>query len=345
MDDHMRAELVWDTLQAAVATRGVTRMDGTIFHSDRGVLGGRARQDRRSAPCRSWSTQDRRRHASQPGDGQRRCTRVEGSDIEDLTFEKKSVFLSHNRADRPFVHRISRKLRKRRVPYWLDEAEILPGDSLIEKIAAGITEIDYLLCFISEDSIKSSWVRKEISIALTREIEVRQVRVVPAMIGNVQDEQIPSAISDKYYLDFRSNAPFEKAMHELLMLLDEGYATFVSRLVEMLDEPPELNLTLEGTLMAGGFDVKGLGGLSWYYGLYKSMGLEIDELFECTSTNQTARWNDWRGTSGETFPTHFGIDSPCRHSAATPASVRQGRLDRCSWPAQVYLATGRYRVG
>lgn len=36
MDDHMRAELVTAALQAAVATRGRARMDGTIFHSDRG---------------------------------------------------------------------------------------------------------------------------------------------------------------------------------------------------------------------------------------------------------------------------------------------------------------------
>jgi putative transposase len=36
MDDHMRAELVSSALEAAVATRGRTRMDGTIFHSDRG---------------------------------------------------------------------------------------------------------------------------------------------------------------------------------------------------------------------------------------------------------------------------------------------------------------------
>jgi hypothetical protein len=205
---------------------------------------------------------------------------AEDSDIEDLGLGKKSVFLSHNRVDRPFVRRIFRELRKRGVPCWLDEAEILPGDSLIEKIADAITEMDYLLCFISEDSIKSSWVRKEISIALTQEIAGRQVRVVPAMIGSVQDEQIPPAISDKYYLDFRSNAPFEKAMHELLMLLDEGYATSMSRAVEMLDEPDESRSALEGVLMAAGYDVKGLGELSRYYELYKSMGIEIDKVFE-----------------------------------------------------------------
>jgi putative transposase len=36
MADHMRVELVCHALQAAVATRGRSRMDETIFHSDRG---------------------------------------------------------------------------------------------------------------------------------------------------------------------------------------------------------------------------------------------------------------------------------------------------------------------
>jgi putative transposase len=36
MAEHMRAELVCDALQAAVATRGRSRMNETIFHSDRG---------------------------------------------------------------------------------------------------------------------------------------------------------------------------------------------------------------------------------------------------------------------------------------------------------------------
>jgi putative transposase len=36
MDDHMRAELVSAVLESAVATRGRTRMDDTILHSDKG---------------------------------------------------------------------------------------------------------------------------------------------------------------------------------------------------------------------------------------------------------------------------------------------------------------------
>jgi hypothetical protein len=194
---------------------------------------------------------------------------------------KKSIFLSHNRADRPVVNRVFGELGKRGIKCWFDEAEILPGDSLIGKISTGIAGMDYLLCFISEDSIKSEWVMREIRIALTLEIEGRRVRVVPAMIGSVRREQFPPELLDKYYLDFRPSGSFEKAIHELLMLLDESYANSVSSLVEILDRPDEMRTHLETILTASGFpEVRGLAMLSWYDEIYKGMGLDINKVFE-----------------------------------------------------------------
>jgi len=45
-----------------------------------------------------------------------------------------TVFLSHNHADKPFVRRLAADLDNQGIPYWLDEAEIKVGESLIEKI-------------------------------------------------------------------------------------------------------------------------------------------------------------------------------------------------------------------
>ena len=42
-----------------------------------------------------------------------------------------SVFLSHNVNDKPFVRNLARDLENHGVKYWLDEAEIKGGDSLI----------------------------------------------------------------------------------------------------------------------------------------------------------------------------------------------------------------------
>lgn len=42
-----------------------------------------------------------------------------------------SIFLSHNTKDKPFVKKLARDLGNHDVRYWLDEAEIKIGDSLI----------------------------------------------------------------------------------------------------------------------------------------------------------------------------------------------------------------------
>ena len=46
-----------------------------------------------------------------------------------------SIFLSHNHADKDFARRIGLRLQRRGADIWIDEAEIKPGDSLIEKIS------------------------------------------------------------------------------------------------------------------------------------------------------------------------------------------------------------------
>ena len=45
----------------------------------------------------------------------------------------KSVFLSHNHADKPFVRKLASDLENHDIKCWLDEAEMKIGDSLIQK--------------------------------------------------------------------------------------------------------------------------------------------------------------------------------------------------------------------
>ena len=52
-----------------------------------------------------------------------------------------SVFLSHNSADKPFVRKLALDLEKAGVRCWLDEAEIKVGDSLLDKIRDGISNL------------------------------------------------------------------------------------------------------------------------------------------------------------------------------------------------------------
>lgn len=71
-----------------------------------------------------------------------------------------SVFLSHSHQDKPFARRLTADLRHAGHIVWIDEAEILVGDSLIEKIRDGIGSVDYVAAILSRSSIDSEWVKR-----------------------------------------------------------------------------------------------------------------------------------------------------------------------------------------
>jgi hypothetical protein len=113
-----------------------------------------------------------------------------------------SVFISYSSKDRSFVERLATDLRSRGLYVWFDQWELKIGDSLIEKINAGITSQDYLIVVLSKASVRSQWVMKELNAALMRELNERRVVVLPILI---EDCDIPPLLSDKVYADFRGD--------------------------------------------------------------------------------------------------------------------------------------------
>ncbi|MBK7809545.1 MAG: toll/interleukin-1 receptor domain-containing protein [Saprospiraceae bacterium] len=71
-----------------------------------------------------------------------------------------SIFLSHNREDKEFVRHLALDLRRAGIIAWLDEAEIKPGDSIIDKIEDGLKGSKYLAVILSPTSVNSSVDRK-----------------------------------------------------------------------------------------------------------------------------------------------------------------------------------------
>ena len=92
------------------------------------------------------------------------------------------AFLSHSSADKPLAATIYRSLRDEAVAVWFDRLELRPGDSLLKKIADGISGSDYLLALVTDNSKSSAWVEKEITIALTQEINGKGPKVIPLLL-------------------------------------------------------------------------------------------------------------------------------------------------------------------
>jgi len=124
----------------------------------------------------------------------------------------KSVFLSHCWADKAFTRRLASDLELAGGKVWFDEAELKLGDSLIEKISKAIDETDYLTVVLSPDSVKSSWVNKELEIALNKEISGKRVHVLPLLY---KDCEIPTFLNGKLYADFRKENNYVNALNQI----------------------------------------------------------------------------------------------------------------------------------
>jgi hypothetical protein len=121
------------------------------------------------------------------------------------------AFLSHSSKDKHFVRKLAADLVANGVKVWLDEQRILVGDSIPEKIAQGLAESDFFLILLSEYSVESDWVKKELNVALVREIERRKVTILPIKLDNAK---IPDSIVDKKYADFTGS--YSAGLKELL---------------------------------------------------------------------------------------------------------------------------------
>jgi hypothetical protein len=59
------------------------------------------------------------------------------------------LFLSYSRDDRAFVRRLGGDLQTCGARLWIDESEILVGDSLLGKVGDAIDEMDFLVVILS----------------------------------------------------------------------------------------------------------------------------------------------------------------------------------------------------
>jgi len=124
------------------------------------------------------------------------------------------VFISYSSKDKSFVERLSNKLVENRVGVWLDKWEMKPGDSLIDKIQSGLEDSSYLLVVLSKNYVESEWCKKEQNAGLIKEINSKQVVVIPILL---EDCTIPMFLQEKVYADFRED--FDMGFAELFRSL------------------------------------------------------------------------------------------------------------------------------
>jgi len=125
-----------------------------------------------------------------------------------------SIFLCHNSKDHSFINWLQKELGKKGIFSWVDEGEIKVGDSLIWKIEEGIKNTIYFGAILSKNSVKSNWVKKELEMAITKEIGEGKIFILPIVID---DCEIPLFLKGKKFADFRESD--DKGLMDLLEVL------------------------------------------------------------------------------------------------------------------------------
>jgi len=119
--------------------------------------------------------------------------------IIENTLKNKKVFLSHSSKDKSLVISVALDLKAKNIDTWLDAVDILPGESIISEINNGLSNCDFVLLFLSKNSVKSNWVTKEWETILWDEVNSNKVKIIPIKLD---DCEIPKILQTKKYINF-----------------------------------------------------------------------------------------------------------------------------------------------
>lgn len=116
------------------------------------------------------------------------------------------AFLSHSSKDKDIVRKVARQLGNKNSV--LDEISFELGTRTLEQIFSELESSDIFVLFISDASLNSPWVKKEINRAKSHLSEDIIDRIIPIIIDkniNYADIRIPKWIGKPYNLKFINN--------------------------------------------------------------------------------------------------------------------------------------------
>ena len=124
------------------------------------------------------------------------------------------VFVSHASEDKDhFVVEFSRRLRENGVNAWLDQWEMKPGDSLVDKIfEEGLKEARAVIVVLSKVSVQKPWVREELNTSVVNRIS-RGTRLIPVVID---DCEVPESLRSTLWQKVDDLADYSQSLQRIL---------------------------------------------------------------------------------------------------------------------------------
>jgi hypothetical protein len=122
------------------------------------------------------------------------CSRLFSSNLSgDLVMSSvpPKVFLSHASEDKDlFVLDFATQLRAKGIDVWVDRWEMLPGDSLIQKIFdEGLKNASAVIVVLSKNSVGKPWVKEELDNAAVKRINSGS-KLIPVILDACEVPQV-----------------------------------------------------------------------------------------------------------------------------------------------------------
>ncbi len=110
-----------------------------------------------------------------------------------------AIFVSYNREDIDYVTKLVEDLEAAGLTVWYDR-EMRPGDFWPDEIESNILSAQAVLVVLSQQSIQSRHVRGEVEFS-----ERNEKLIVPLVIGNLKEREVPTWILARNYVDGRDD--------------------------------------------------------------------------------------------------------------------------------------------
>jgi hypothetical protein len=139
------------------------------------------------------------------------------------TFEFYSCFISYSSRDESFARELHTRLQAQKVHCWFAPEDLKIGDKFQESIEESIWVYDKLLVILSENSVNSSWVEREVQAAFEKESRQGSAVLFPVRLDDAVMQSTRAWAADirrtRHIGDFRNwkdQASFQSSLERLV---------------------------------------------------------------------------------------------------------------------------------
>lgn len=141
------------------------------------------------------------------------------------------VFISHSSEDKLFVRKLKKDLSLNYINTWIDEDEILLGDSLLDKLTNSIRSSTHFMIILSPNSVKSDWVKLELDNAFQYIEDETLVKIIPIHYRRCT---VPKSLRELVNIDLTNETVYLR--HGTLEFHGDKYYEYLRLLIRSITE-------------------------------------------------------------------------------------------------------------